>query len=75
MKLHRGNYDGASEFAYFDKPVNKMSLEECRGLLETILHQASPGMTHHAAMYEALGWAEEAHKVNTGEKITPREGL
>jgi len=58
MKLQRGNYPGASEFAHFDRSLDTMSPAEMRQLLEHILYQAAPGHPHAAAVFEALSWAE-----------------
>lgn len=58
MKLKRGNYDGASEFAYFDKPLEAMTQEEMKCLLEHILHLASPGDPDWAEFYDRLALAE-----------------
>ena len=59
MKLKRGTYPGASEFAYFDTPVEKMSAEEMRGLLQCILHRASPGELNAELVFRELEIAEE----------------
>jgi hypothetical protein len=45
MKITRGNYDGASEFAQFDKSLDCMTPNEIRCVLEHILHLASPGVS------------------------------
>lgn len=58
MKIIRGDYPGASEFAYFDADLHAMSPEAMRCLLTHILHQASPGHTHAGVVFEALSWAE-----------------
>lgn len=59
MKVKRGDYPGASEFAYFNRDVREMSLEECRGLLECILHRAAPGMDNADLMFKELAIAEQ----------------
>lgn len=58
MRTRRGDYDGASEFAYFKRPVQEMDLAECRSLLECILHRAMPGEDNAAVVYRALEIAE-----------------
>lgn len=62
MKVHRGDYEGASRFAYFDKPVQDMNLEECRGLLMAILHRAMPGEDNAELVYKELAIAEQCCK-------------
>jgi len=62
MKIIRGDYPGASEFAYFDKDVHAMTLEECRSLLECILHRAAPGDPNSQLVYRELEIAEQCHK-------------
>jgi hypothetical protein len=59
MKIKRGIYPGASEFAYFDKDVHEMNLEECRALLECVLHRAMPGETNSEIVYRELSIAEQ----------------
>jgi hypothetical protein len=59
MKIVRGNYPGASEFAFFNRDVREMNLEECRGLLECILQRAMPGENNADVMYHELELAEE----------------
>lgn len=58
MKITRGNYEGASRFAHFDKDVQVMSEKEMRVLLQCILHQAMPGEDFADQVYEALNRAE-----------------
>lgn len=62
MKTTKGNYEGASMFAEFDKPVSKMTLEECRGLLEQILYRAMPGEDNADAVFKELAVAEQCAK-------------
>ncbi len=62
MKIPRGDYDGASQFAYFDKPVNDMTLDECRSLLMAILHRAMPGENNASVVYRELEIAEQCWK-------------
>ncbi len=62
MKLVQGDYPGASQFAEFDKNVQAMSLEECRGLLECILHRASPVDEESALIFDYLAIAEQCWK-------------
>lgn len=59
MRTKRGDYPGASEFAYFDQDVREMSLEDCRSLLECILHRAMPGEPNAPIVYYELSVAEE----------------
>lgn len=59
MKLEKGNYDGASTFAFFDKPVEAMTEEQAKALLAHILHQAMPGEPYQNAVLYALALAEE----------------
>jgi hypothetical protein len=59
MMTKRGNYPGASEFAYFDKEINSMSAESARSLLNFILHEAAPGEQDSDVVYEHLKRAEE----------------
>lgn len=60
MKLIKGTYEGASTFASFDKPVQEMTLEETRGLLQHILFLAMPGGSKHADLvYRELAIAEQ----------------
>jgi hypothetical protein len=59
MKTKRGNYPGASEFAYFDQDINSMSTETVRSLLSFILHEAAPGEQDSDVVYEHLKRAEE----------------
>lgn len=59
MKTERGNYPGASEFAYFDKDLQRMSEGEMRSLLHFILYEASPGEQDADITYEHLARAEE----------------
>ena len=75
MKILRGNYPGASEFAFFDASLNTMSPEEMRCLLTHILHQASPGHTHAAAVFEALSWAESNASEYSPPKVHPCESV
>jgi hypothetical protein len=58
MKIEKGNYEGASGFAYFDRDVRAMSEKEMRVLLQCILHQAMPGEDFADNVYEALKRAE-----------------
>jgi len=62
MRIQRGNYPGASEFAYFDKNIYEMSLDECRSLLQCILHRAGPADEHGPMMYRELEIAEQCVK-------------
>jgi len=62
MKIERGNYPGASPFAYFDKPVSEMSHDERGKLLEQILFQAMPGDLYWGTVYGALAAAEKCVK-------------
>jgi hypothetical protein len=55
VKTIRGNYEGASECAYFDKDVQQMTESEMRSLLQFILHEASES----DIVYEHLARAEE----------------
>lgn len=59
MKTRRGNYPGASEFAYFDADISSMSAETARSLLNFILHEAAPGEQDAGVVYEHLKRAEE----------------
>jgi hypothetical protein len=59
MKIRRGDYSGASEFAYFDKDIYSMSADEARSLLQFILHEAAPGEQDASIVYEHLARAEE----------------
>lgn len=59
MKIKRGSYAGASEFAEFDVPVSVMSREQMAALLGAILHRAMPGEKHCDVVYRALEIAEE----------------
>ncbi len=59
MMIKRGTYDGASEFAYFDKPTTEMSLVECRELLDHILQRAMPSEDPDGWMFGELQIAEE----------------
>lgn len=58
MKLQRGDYPGASEFAYFDKALDQMTPAQMRFLLEFILHEASPGASYATCTFRALEMAE-----------------
>lgn len=62
MKIQRGDYDGASRFAYFDRDIHSMNLDECRRLLQCILWQAMPCETHADEVYNALQVAERVCK-------------
>lgn len=62
MKLRKGNYPGASTFAYFDKPTENMTRKEMQSLLECILHRAMPGEQHAALMERELAIAEQQWK-------------
>lgn len=62
MKIHRGDYEGASRFAYFDKPVDQMNIDECHELLMAILHRAMPGEDNSEIVYKELGIAEQCWK-------------
>lgn len=66
MKTARGDYEGASEFAYFDKPVQHMTIEECRSLLTCILHRAMPGEDNAKVVYRELEIAEQVWKEQEG---------
>ena len=68
MKTRRGDYDGASEFVYFDRDVREMDLEECRSLLECILHRAIPGEKRADMVYRELSIAEQAWKEGGSER-------
>ena len=59
MKIKRGSYAGASEFAEFDVPVCMMSKEQMVALLSAILHRAMPGEQHSRVVYQELAIAEE----------------
>jgi hypothetical protein len=60
MKLNRGDYDGASWFAQFDKSLDRMTALEMRCLLEHILHRASPGDNEWSGeMYRQLQIVED----------------
>ncbi len=59
MKIKRGSYAGASEFAEFDVPVCLMSKEQMAALLGAILHRAMPGEQDYYVVYQALEIAEE----------------
>jgi hypothetical protein len=65
MMIKRGNYDGASRFAYFDKPTTEMSLVECRELLDHILQRAMPCEDPDGRMYRSLEVAEQNWKEGT----------
>jgi len=58
MKITRGDYPGASKFARFEKPVHEMTIDEARGLLECILHRASPGEPNADILFAELKIAE-----------------
>jgi hypothetical protein len=58
MKIKRGSYPGASDFAEFDIPVVLMSREQKEALLSAILHLAMPGEEHCDVVYRALEIAE-----------------
>ncbi len=60
--IKRGTYDGASEFAYFNKPTTEMSLVECRELLDQILQRAMPAEDPDGRMYRSLEIAEQNWK-------------
>jgi hypothetical protein len=62
MMIKRGTYDGASRFAYFDKPITEMSLVECRELLEHILLRAMPAEDRDGRMFRSLEIAEQTCK-------------
>ncbi len=62
MKIQRGDYEGASQFAYFDKPVDRMTPDECRSLLACILFAAMPGAQDSEIVYHALEVAEQISK-------------
>lgn len=68
MKIKRGDYPGASEFAYFDKDVREMDLEECRSLLEHVLHRAAPGHDNAEMVYRELSIAEQCWKESGAER-------
>lgn len=59
MKTKRGDYEGASQFAYFDKDLQRMTEHEMRSLLHFILHEAAPGEQDCDIVYEHLARAEE----------------
>lgn len=58
MKLKRGTYPGASEFAFFNATIEEMSIEEMRSLLQCILHRASPGELNARVVFGELAIAE-----------------
>jgi len=62
MIIKRGNYEGASEFAHFDKPTTEMNLTECRELLDQILWQAMPSMDPDGRVYRVLERAEQCYR-------------
>jgi len=62
MRLVRGDYPGASEFAHFDQSIYRMNEEELRSLLSAILNRASPGEENAAMLYRELQLAEENWK-------------
>lgn len=62
MRTKKGDYPGASTFAYFDRDVPEMGLEECHRLLACILHQAMPGMANSEIVFQALAIAEQTSK-------------
>lgn len=62
MKLITGDYEGASTFAQFDKPIAEMTEAEAKGLLECILHRAMPGEECHQIVFEELAIAEQLWK-------------
>jgi hypothetical protein len=63
MKLVRGNYEGASEFAQFDAgPVEKLTAPQTRALLAQILFLASPGYDNHERNLAMLSLAEDIAK-------------
>lgn len=74
MRTHRGDYAGASEFALFDKAVRAMDLEECRCLLECILHRAMPGSNGMTSdlVYRELSIAEQFWREGGSEKPVRR---
>ncbi len=59
MKIKRGSYAGASEFAEFNVPVDRMSKEQMVALLGAILHRAMPGEQHCDLVYQELEIAEQ----------------
>ncbi len=60
--IKRGTYDGASEFAYFNKPITEMSLVECRQLLDHILLRAMPAEDRDGRIFRSLEIAEQKWK-------------
>lgn len=62
MIINRGTYDGASQFAYFDKSTAEMSLVECRQLLDHILLRAMPAEDRDGRMFRSLEIAEQHWK-------------
>jgi hypothetical protein len=62
MKIIRGDYPGASRFAYFDTPLEALNPEQLRALLQAILHRAMPGETNHELMMHELKIAEQCWK-------------
>ena len=65
MKLKRGTYPGASEFAYFDVPVGQMRKSYMRALLECILHRAATGERNAEVIFRELEIAE----VNSAQQV------
>ena len=59
MKLTRGTYEGASDFAKFDRPTEEMTREHMKCLLDNILDLASPGRRGSKVLFEWLALAEE----------------
>ena len=58
MRIVRGDYPGASEFAKFDRDLETMSPDEMRGILELLQLMASPGERSSLIVREILEAAE-----------------
>jgi hypothetical protein len=61
MKIERGDYEGASRFAYFETDLDSMSRDQMKRLLECIAHRADPGETNCLVMYQELALAETVY--------------
>ena len=59
MKLTRGTYEGASEFAKFDRPTEEMTPLQMEYLLDSILERATPGLPNADLIFAELAIAEE----------------
>lgn len=62
MKIQRGDYPGASRFAYFDTEIKDLTPVQMASLLQCILHQAMPGEDNAEIVYKALAIAEQVWK-------------